>query len=129
MNKKSGFTIIELSVLIVFLIAVGVIFFIQKIEIDAKNRDQTQKSAINSMYYSLEESFYKTNKYYPEKIGEDNLKTMDPQLFTDPDGVNIGEAGSSYRYEPTDCKDGKCKKYTLRADLEKEDDFIKKSRN
>ncbi len=30
---------------------------------------------------------------------------------------------------PHNCKDGKCKSYSLRADLEKEDDYVKSSRN
>ena len=81
------------------------------------------------MYYNLEEVFYEEKGYYPEKISDENLKAMDPELFTDPNGINLGESDSDYRYETTDCTEGKCKSYTLRADLEKEDDFVKKSKN
>ena len=128
MKKRSGFTILELVIVILFLcLAVG-LFFMQKINIDAMKRDETRKTAINAMYYSLEEGFYAENGYYPESISEANLKTMDPSLFTDPLGTNLGVAGSSYSYEAANCDNGKCKEYTLRATLEKEDVYIKKNR-
>lgn len=128
MKKKSGFTILELSTVIVLAGLLLVLFFVQKQNSDAMHRDEQRKEAINAMYYALEEGFYAENGYYPESISEDNLKTMDPQLFTDPNGINIGTEGSSYSYEPADCEDGKCKEYTLKADLEKEADYIKKNR-
>lgn len=131
MNKtRSGFTVLELAIVII-LAGIGVsLFFAQKVSIDAFARDEDRKTAINAMYYSLEEGFYAKNGYYPSTIFEDNLTTMDPNLFTDPSGININEEGSSYRYEPAGCDDdGKCSQYTLRATLEKEEDFVKRSRN
>lgn len=128
MKKKFGFTILELSTVIVIAGLLLILFFVQKQNSDAMHRDEQRKEAINAMYYALEEGFYTENGYYPESISEDNLKTMDPQLFTDPNGINIGTEGSSYSYEPADCEDGKCKEYTLKADLEKEADYIKKNR-
>ena len=80
------------------------------------------------MYYALEEGFFAENGYYPESISEENLKVIDPALFTDPNGINLGTEGSSYSYEPANCKNGKCKEYTLRATLEKEDLYTKKNR-
>jgi len=126
--RKRGFTILELSVVIVFATLAVVLFFIQKINTDAMHRDEQRKEAINAMYYALEEGFFAQNGYYPETISEDNLKVMDPALFTDPNGINIGSEGSTYSYEPANCDNGKCKEYTLRATLEKEDEYIKKSR-
>ena len=93
------------------------------------NRDEARKVAINAMYYALEESFYKEHNYYPEHISEDNIKVIDPSLWTDPSGINLGDLGSSYSYEAANCKDGKCKEYTLKANLEKEDDYVKNNRN
>lgn len=128
MKNRPGFTILELTIVILFLcLAVG-LFFMQKINIDAMKRDEARKTAINAMYYSLEEGFFAENGYYPEFISEENLKTMDPSLFTDPLGTNLGVAGSSYSYEAANCENGKCKEYTLRATLEKEDVYIKKNR-
>lgn len=129
MNKKSGFTIIEICVLAVFLVVVGAIFTLQKFEISEKNRDEKRKTAINAIYFSLEEDFYKHNGFYPKEISEKNLKSIDPNTFTDPKGGVLGKENAEYRYEPTDCDGEKCKKYTLHTTLEKESDFIKKSRN
>ncbi len=129
MYRKHGFTIIELVVVIAFLALGTVIFFIQKTNLDAMARDQERKVAINAMYYSLEESFYPENQYYPTSISDQNLKTLDPALFTDPWGHLINTEGATYRYEPTGCTAEKCTSYTLRAMLETEDMFIKRSRN
>lgn len=129
MKTKKGFTILEILVVAVFATLLLVLFFIQKSNIDAMERDEDRKTAINAMYYALEESFYKENGYYPETISEDNIKVIDPALWTDPYGINLGDPLSSYSYEPADCKDGKCKEYTLKADLEKEDDYVKRNRN
>ena len=129
MNKKQGFTILEVIIVGVFASLLFIFFFIQKANIDAMDRDEKRKTAINAMYYALEESFYKEHNYYPEQISEENIKVIDPALWTDPFGINLGTAGSSYSYDPADCKDGKCKEYTLKATLEKEDIYIKYSRN
>ncbi len=129
MRKKSGFTILELIIVIAFLGLAVALFFIQKSNLDAMDRDKQRKTAINAMYYSLEESFHVDNGYYPEEISDKNLKTLDPALFTDPWGFLINTEGSTYRYDPTGCVDGKCSSYTLRAMLETEDIFTKQSRN
>ena len=129
MKNKSGFTLIELIIVIVFASLALILFFVQKINIDAMDRDDHRKIAINAMYYGLEEGFFDENGYYPETISEENLTVIDPNLFTDPSGVILGETGCSYTYEAANCEDGKCKEYTLRAVLEKEEDYIKKNRN
>ncbi len=129
MNKKQGFTILEVIVVGVFASLLLIFFFIQKSNIDAMQRDEDRKTAINAMYYALEESFYKENGYYPEHISEENIKVIDPALWTDPLGINLGQTGSSYSYEPANCKEGKCKEYILKANLEKEDAYVKYNRN
>ena len=128
MNKR-GFTVLEIVIVATFAGLLFLLFFIQKQNLDAMQRDDDRKTAINAMYYALEESFYKEHSYYPEFISEDNIKVIDPALWTDPDGRNLGDAGSSYSSEAANCKNGKCKEYTLRAELEKEDTYIKNSRN
>ncbi|MBQ3320533.1 type II secretion system protein [Candidatus Saccharibacteria bacterium] len=129
MKEKKGFTILEIIVVGVFVTLLLILFFVQKSNIDAMDRDEDRKTAINAMYYALEESFYKDNKYYPESISEKNIKVIDPALWTDPSGFNLGDPLSSYSYEPANCKEGKCKEYILKAKLEKEDDYIKYNRN
>lgn len=137
--KQRGFTVIELVVVTAFLLFAGVLFFNQKNTLEVANRDKERKIAINAMYYGLEEAFFKQNKYYPEKIDEKNLTTVDAALFIDPNGIKLGQTiqkiddqevpvESDYRYEPTNCTLGKCKSYELRANLEAEADYVKKSR-
>ena len=128
MRNKKGFTVPELLVVIMFTALLVVLFFIQKSNVDAMDRDDERKTAINAMYYALEEGFFAQNGYYPEEISEENLKMMDPALFTDPMGINLGQEGTSYFYEAANCNEGKCKEYVLRAVLEKEDVYIKKNR-
>ena len=128
MDKKKGFTIPELAIVIVFASLLLILFFVQKANMDAMTRDEKRKEAINAMYYALEEGFFAQNGYYPETISEENLPVMDPELFTDPMGINLGLEGSSYHYDAANCEDGRCKEYTLRATLEKEEDYIKKNR-
>ena len=128
-KPTSGFTVIELIFIALIFGVASVFFFIQKNNLEVIAHDDAKKTAINAMYYSLEEVFFATNGYYPTTISSDNLKTMDPALFTDPNDIKLGTAGSSYSYTPTNCTDDKCKSYTLRATLENEDDFVKTSKN
>lgn len=128
-KRPNGFTVIELLFITILVGVTSVIFFVQKNNLETLAQDKTQKTAINAMYYGLEEVFYPANKYYPESISSDNLKSVDPALFTDPNGIKIGSAGSVYTYSPTDCTNNQCKSYTLKSTLSNEADFIKKSKN
>ena len=129
MKRKNGFTVIEILI-VGAVVALGTgLFFLQKANVDAMGRDEKRKIAINAMYYALEEGFYAEKGYYPEYISEENLRMIDPALWTDPNGVNLGSAGSSYSYEAANCQNGECGEYTLKAKLEKEDIYIKRNRN
>ena len=128
MNKK-GFTVLEIAVVVAFAGLLLLLFFIQKSDLDAFDRDEKRKTAINAMYYALEESFYKEHSYYPEFISEENITVIDPALWTDPNGHNLGDPESSYSYEAANCKDGKCQEYILKTRLEKEDTYAKYNRN
>lgn len=125
--RQKGFTVLELIIAVVFLLAAGTFFFIQKRDLEVANRDSQRKTAMNVIYYNLEDVYYPTNKFYPEVLAADQLKGVDPAILTDPSDKAIGEG--DYRYEPKDCVDGKCKSYTLTANLEHEGDFVKTSRN
>ena len=129
MNSKKGFTVLEIIIVAVFATLALVLFFVQKSNIDAMQRDEDRKTAINAMYYALEESFYQDHGYYPEFISEENIKVIDPALWTDPLGFNLGDPSSSYSYTPANCNEGKCKEYILKAELEKEDTYVKSNRN
>jgi len=128
-DKLNGFTVVELIITATLFGFACVLFFIQKNNIEIIARDEVRKTAINAMYYSLEEVFYKTNGYYPQSVSSDNLKSVDPELFKDPNNVMVGTSGSDYTYTPTDCLDNKCRKYSLKTSLENEDDYIKTNRN
>ena len=126
--RQRGFTVLELLIAVVFLAVIGTIFFIQKRDLEVAARDSQRKTAINAIYYNLEDVFYPSKKYYPEHLTSDELKGLDPAQLNDPYGMRVGDYGSNYRYEPKDCKNSKCKSYTLTADLEYQADFVKTSR-
>ena len=130
MKTKKAFTVLELVLAIIFVGVFVVLFFLQKVNIAAMDRDEKRKTAINAMYYALEEGYYVANEAYPEHIEKsETLPWIDPNLFTDPNGLNLWDEGSDYSYEANDCNEGKCKSYVLRAEMEKENSYIKSSRN
>ena len=132
MKRKNGFTVLEIVLCIVFVGIFLVLFFIQKNNIEAMERDDDRKVAINAMFYALEEGYYAEKGYYPENIEKaEDLPWIDPNLFTDPYGVTLwnADADSNYSYDASNWEDGKCKSYTLRSTMEKEDDYVKTSRN
>lgn len=129
MNKQRGFTVIELIIVITLALIAGSVFYWQKNELSISARDSQQKTAINAMYYGLEEVYHKQKGSYPKTISSENLTSIDPALFKSPNGKKLGEEGSTYRYEALNCDQDACKSYVLRADLEKESDFVKNSRH
>lgn len=140
MKHTRGFTVIEVVVVIAVLGIASVLFFMQKNTIETSSRDEERKIAINAMYYALEKVYYAENQSYPRELSAETLPSVDPNLFTDPNGVTLGQTtaevdgevvavDSNYRYEPTNCTDDSCESYTLRADLENEDDFVRTSAN
>ena len=128
MKYTRGFTVIELLIVVVLLLAASMLFFVQKNNVEVAARDETRKTSINAMYYSLEEVYFKANNSYPRTINASTLPSVDPDLFKDPSGVKINESGSNYSYEASDCDGDKCKAYSLRTTLQNEDDYIKTNR-
>ena len=76
--KRNGFTVIELLVVIAVLGVGCWLFFSEKMKLDAVQRDNQRKVAINAMYYSLEEYYYAKFGYYPQTIDSKTLRTVDP---------------------------------------------------
>jgi len=128
-NSKPGFTIAELIFTILLATFASVLFFVQKNNIQVVANDDKKKIAINAMYYSLEKVFYENNKFYPQEINKDVLPSVDPELFTDPEGNEFNTGNSAYSYSPVDCENNKCKGYTLKAKLKNEVDYKKTSDN
>ena len=159
-TRQRGFTVIELIVVAIVLAVAGVMVFAYANNVSATNQDEQRKTAINAMYYALEEVYYKQHSSYPASLTAATLPSVDPALFTDPDGFTLGKealsedeleklisngdtsddtakrltaisAGKSpnYHYDGKDCDAaGNCKSYTLRADLVKEAEYVKKNR-
>ena len=129
MKARKGFTVVELVFVVALLITASIIFFVQKNNIQAAAHDQQRKTAINAMYYSLEEVYYPLHHSYPQTISSNVLPSVDPNLFTDPSGDKFGTSSSDYSYLPTNCSNGSCKSYTLRSTMQQEADYIKTSRH
>jgi len=144
MKKQSGFTVIELLIAIAVLTTLTVFFVIQRGDLEATARDQQRRTAINAFYYNLTEVYYAQNGHYPRVISRDNLKAVDPKLFTDPtgtftlhgdscvytdlDGEQATDGDCDYVYSSSDCNEqGQCKAFKLTAFLEKEAAFEKSS--
>jgi type II secretory pathway pseudopilin PulG len=126
-QMSKGFTVIEIIFVALVAGLAGVLFFIQKGNMQIIANDNARKTAINAMYYSLEEVFFAKNGYYPQAINSSNLPSVDPLLFKDPNGNVINTKNSDYTYTPSNCENNKCKKYQLKASLENEADYIKSS--
>ncbi|MGB3023876.1 MAG: type II secretion system protein [Candidatus Saccharimonadales bacterium] len=127
--KQSGFTVVELIVVILTILLSAWLFTTQKLQFEAASRDRERKIAINAMYYSLEEVYFRANKSYPVSIGPNNLKSVDPSLFKDPNGVEVGKQSSDYFYTPINCDGNLCKSFVLRAKLEQEAEYKRNSVN
>lgn len=124
MKKQSGFTVIEILVVVVVFVLAGTFFMQQASQIDRVDRDRQRKTAINAFHFSLWEVYYKANGSYPRKIDAKVLPSVDPALFKDPNGIAVGTQSSDYHYDGLTCEGEACKSYILRAELEAEDDFI-----
>lgn len=125
---SEGFTVIELLVFILVIVAIGVLGVSNIRTIRAQNRDSTAKTDINAVYYQLE-SFHEKNGYYPEKIDVVTLKGIDPVSLKDKNELDVNQAGSTYLYKPANCAEAKCKSFELSTELEKEARFVKESLN
>ncbi len=94
-SRQSGFTVIELIVVIVVLAVAGILVFVQFNKLQTSHEDSHRKAAINAMYYALEEVYYKQHHSYPAQLTPDTLPSVDPALFTDPDGFTLGKEALS----------------------------------
>ena len=129
MKRSSGFTVIEVIVVALFLGIASILMILQRNDLVASQRDNQRKTAINAMYYNLEEVYYAKNGYYPDTINNTVLTAMNPALFTDPDGTKLGDTGAEYHYDASNCQNGQCKSYKLSADMDKEATYVKTSRH
>lgn len=90
-NHQEGFTVVELIVVVCLVIAASVITYLQISNLRTSEQNTQRKTAINAMYYALEEVYYKNNQSYPASLKSSTLPSVDPELFTDPDGFTLGK--------------------------------------
>lgn len=126
--KQRGFTVIELLTVFVAIAVIGYVGWNQINTLQTMGRDDKRRTAINAIYYNLEEIYYKQHSSYPKVLTDTTFTGMDKTLLKDPEGTKIGQPNSDYRYEPIRCSANTCKGYTLRTTLEKEADYVKTNR-
>ncbi len=142
-KKQSGFTIIELLIVIVVIgiLATLVITTFSGIQRNARNR--AREADVNALHSQVE-YYYGQNSKYPTLANlneatwrSDNLKGLDAEALKDPSGtastlVSAPVANAySYVVTPTDCNNAgtDCTGYTLTATYEGSGQFIKNSLN
>lgn len=94
-STQNGFTVIELIAIVVVLTVAAVLVFLQINSLKVADQNNQRKTAINAMYYGLEEVYYKQHGSYPAKLVSATLPSVDPALFTDPDGFTLGKEALS----------------------------------
>lgn len=124
MNHESGFTVTEFCIALAMLLAAGFFVYSQWQYAAMSNRDNERKTAINSMHYYLTEVHLPKNGGFPLRLSEETVPGLDANFLQDPSGRKVAGSSSDFRYEPGECSPTACKRYTLRANLEKEADFI-----
>ena len=89
--SERGFTVIELVFVVLLAVGASFLAFQQINSLKTANDNAQRKTAINSMYYALEEVYYKNHGSYPQNLKPSTLPSVDPELFTDPDGFTLGK--------------------------------------
>ncbi len=134
-RKQSGFTIVELLIVIVIIGILATLVIITFTGIQQRARNTKRQTDINAVDSHLE-AFNADQGFYPTLTDMNtaswvstNLKGLDPAALQDPQGSSqtlvSAPAAKSYAYQPTDdggnaCDDTAtmCTKFTLTATYE-----------
>lgn len=152
-RKQSGFTVIELVVVIIILCLLGTLVALTYSGIQASNRDKQRQSDIETLQSQLE-LYHAVNDKYPSLVEINNptwraehMKTLHEDTLRDPqwnaegtcavDGKPIlGEGKDCYQYKVTGAEGTACDnvgvpcaQYTVTATLENGQTFVKASLN
>lgn len=154
-NKESGFTIVELLIVIVVIGILAALVLNTFQGVQARARDTERTTDINAVHTHLE-VYYNDNAYYPSGVATATdclaadgatdiscvLSTgggaaalfdgLDAEALDDPEGVTIDTTGTGdYQYAPGNCAagTGHCDDYVLTATLEDAADYTKASLN
>lgn len=140
LRKQSGFTIIELLIVIAIIGVLALLVITNFQGAQAKGRDTLRQNNINALYTKLEE-YHNENGHYPtEDFTTDVFPGIDAGAFEDPDGDDIIQSapvaadtqpsdpyttgsgneptGAEYTYAPYSCTGttagtDTCQKYVL----------------
>lgn len=138
-RKQSGFTIVELLIVIVVIGILAGLVITTFNGIQQKGRDTERETDVKALYSQIE-AFWAQKAYYPsltdlnDRIATTgfvavNMKGLDPEAFKDPKGTSstlvAAPATGSYAYAVTnsggtscEADDTTCAKYVLTATLE-----------
>jgi prepilin-type N-terminal cleavage/methylation domain-containing protein len=155
-RKESGFTIIELLIVIAIIGILATLVLTNFQGAQAKGRDTVRKNDMNSIYQKLEEYYNENGSYINEALSETNaselLQGIDVGAIKDQDGSIIqttfssstttppkptvsNTAGEEYELalwgDPLCASGGTCTKYVLAAfqETDVENPYIKTSLN
>ncbi|MBI5357252.1 prepilin-type N-terminal cleavage/methylation domain-containing protein [Candidatus Saccharibacteria bacterium] len=144
-KKQSGFTIVELLIVIVVIGILAAIVITTFTGVQKKGRDADRKSDINSMYSQVEVYFAENGKYptltdmNSSTFRTNSLKGLSDDALTDPKGSGATLVGApaansySYAVTPAGCDNtttgGDCLGFTLTATLESGGTFAKNGSN
>ena len=153
LRKESGFTIIELLIVIAIIGILATLVLTNFQGAQAKGRDTVRKNDINSLYQKLEEYYNEKGGYPNGNISTTVLPGIDTGALIDADGRAIGYTNgfvvatiaptitvnndNEYVYVAYGCTTAgaqatvaaTCTKYSLGAFLEKEATYTKSSLN
>ncbi|HET7673343.1 MAG TPA: type II secretion system protein [Candidatus Saccharimonadales bacterium] len=142
-RKQSGFTIVELLIVIVVIGILAAIIITTFTGVQKKARDADRKSDINAIYSQVEVYFAENAKYpsltqlNDSTFRTSNLKGLQDDALTDPKGSGAtlvsAPASNAYSYEvtPAGCDNSTtdCTGFTLTATLEGGGTFAKTGSN
>lgn len=145
-NRQSGFTIVELLIVIVVIGILAALVITTFTGIQQKARDTERQTDIKALYGQVE-AYYAQNGKYPTLTNmntaawrSSNVKGLDQEALRDPKNTSYGLVGAaaanSYSYAVTNSSNtacdnttSDCVQYTLTATLEGGGTFSKTNLN
>jgi prepilin-type N-terminal cleavage/methylation domain-containing protein len=137
-RKQSGFTIVELLIVIVVIGILAALVVTTFSGIQRKARNAERESDVKAVHTQLEAYFNEQNTYPTLANMNDaawratNMKSLDAEALKDPQGsaqtLVAAPVVKAYSYEPT-CDANGCSAYTLTATEEGANPYVKKNLN